>query len=237
MSQNSRADSDDASATNVASGIRTSRPRYASVMPSRDRSRATPNACASRSGRRCLPSRRSRPVRGSKRRHATSRRSGRRCRRRRSASSAPRPSRRSSSIVNSSTFGQLAGRRGRVARAVVVLGDDRLALVGVEELEVGLGHLARCRASSTTLVDDRDRRLGEDAARRRARSRTCPAPELVQQRGTPRSPRSSSTSPMPRWANVVVAPRAPESSTGTLRYSLRDEVLRRRRRRRASASA
>ena len=34
-----------------------------------------------------------------------------------------------------------------------------------------------------------------------------------------------STSPMPRWAKVVSAPRAPVSSTGTFAYSLRTKSV------------
>src|SRR5262249_2417577 len=54
----------------------------------------------------------------------------------------------------------------RVARAIAVLRGDFLALGRVEIFEVRLGDLARA-ALVDDLVDDADRRLGEDADRRR----------------------------------------------------------------------
>ena len=55
--------------------------------------------------------------------------------------------------------------RSRVGRTVEVLGDDLLALVAVEVLEIGLGDLARALLVDV-LVDQRDRRLGLDRGRR-----------------------------------------------------------------------
>jgi hypothetical protein len=49
---------------------------------------------------------------------------------------------------------------------------------------------------------------------------TLSAPSSLMERNASFS-QASNTSPMPRWTNVVVAPRAPVSSTGTFLNTLR----------------
>ena len=74
-----------------------------------------------------------------------------------------------SSMVTSLMSGSLArssaGTRSGFDGSVVVLGDDRLAFLRIEEVEIGLGDLARALGIDIG-VDDRDRRLGEDRGRR-----------------------------------------------------------------------
>ena len=70
-----------------------------------------------------------------------------------------------SSTVTSLILGKRARSAGSadfgLARPVEVLGDDLLAGRRVEEIEIGLGHLAGA-ALVDHLVDQRDRRLGQD---------------------------------------------------------------------------
>ena len=72
-------------------------------------------------------------------------------------------------------FGELGLELGRdlfVTHAVAILGGDLLALGRVEEVEIGLGQIARAVLVGD-LVDDGDRELGEQADRRRRPARTC----------------------------------------------------------------
>ena len=82
--------------------------------------------------------------------------------------------------------GRLVGRLG-LGRAVEVAGDDRLRRRRVEEVEIGLRHLARA-ACVDIAVDQGDRRLGQDRERAAPRSRTCPR-RIPAGSGRPRSPR------------------------------------------------
>ena len=71
-------------------------------------------------------------------------------------------------MSTSSSFGNTAGVLGQLRlepRPIVVLRRDRLRFRRPQELQVGLRHGARA-AAIDHLVDDRDRRLGQDAERR-----------------------------------------------------------------------
>ena len=127
------------------------------------------------------------------------------------------------------TFGKVAGilrRHRRVARPVIMAGDDLLRLGRVEEAQIGLGDrggavpLAHCRRRSAT---GGSARIESDGAT----ISNLPAPSSRWARKASFS-QASSTSPMPRSAKVVVEPRAPVSSTGTLAIEAGDEVARRR---------
>src|SRR5271169_225756 len=83
------------------------------------------------------------------------------------------------------------GMRGTVE----ILGDDRLRRRRVEKFDIGLRQLARPFG-----VDD-------------ATMSKLSAPNSCKARNASFS-QAISTSPRPRWAKVMVAPRAPVSSTG-----------------------
>ncbi len=104
------------------------------------------------------------------------------------------------------------GDRGE-ARAEVVVRDDRLTFGRVQVLEIGLRD-----GASSLLVDDASTSATGGSARMLSDGphdlEACPVPSFSTARSASFS-QAISTSPMPRSTNVVVEPRAPESSTGT----------------------
>ena len=116
-----------------------------------------------------------------------------------------------------------AGDVGRIGRAgvpgaVEVLQRDRLALGAVETVEVGLGRRALLAASGCCpRPAPRSARPGSRSTARRSRTGPRRAPSSARKASFSQA---SSTSPMPRWAKVVVEPRAPVSSTGTCAKSV-----------------
>jgi hypothetical protein len=88
-----------------------------------------------------------------------------------------------------------------------------LALGRIEEVQVGFGNLAGALGIDVA-VDDGNRRLGEDRDCGGMTMSNLSAPNSSIARYASFS-HASSTSPISRWAKVVVEPRAPVSRTGT----------------------
>ena len=100
-----------------------------------------------------------------------------------------------------------------------MLGDDLLAFGEYRKFEVGLGELAACRCLSTTCARRRRPGARRIDAERRVDDVELVGAEFLADRLASFS-NVTSTSPMSRCVNVVVAPRPPPSSTGTLANSL-----------------